>query len=198
MSQTRPYHHGNLRAALLDAAEQSIAERGVDELSLRGLARAVGVSHGAPAAHFADRQALLDALAERGFERLAKGVRSAAEGSAPHLDARLRAVAAAYVAFAAANPALLELMYAGKPHPELPGRQDAANRVYAVVLGLVNDGISSGTLAPRQPQYYTLPLFATVRGIAALLTSGVISQDGIDQLIADATEIFLRGAAVRD
>ena len=63
----RPYHHGNLRSALLAAAERTVRERGVQELSLRELAREVGVSHGAPRRHFPDRQALLDALAESGI-----------------------------------------------------------------------------------------------------------------------------------
>ena len=68
--RARPYHHGNLRTALLAAAQQTVRERGVAALSLRELAREVGVSHGAPRRHFPDRQALLDALAEDGFERL--------------------------------------------------------------------------------------------------------------------------------
>ena len=92
----RPYHHGNLRQALLDAAERTVRERGVEALSLRELAREVGVSHGAPRRHFPDRQALLDAHDEAvvsavaAFERLARPpcidgpsplpIRGAAEG----------------------------------------------------------------------------------------------------------------------
>src|SRR3954469_7536348 len=76
---TRPYHHGNLRPALLEAAERALA-RG-DELSLRSLAREVGVSHAAPRRHFADKQALLDALAEDGFERLGSEMRDAIAGA---------------------------------------------------------------------------------------------------------------------
>jgi AcrR family transcriptional regulator len=75
MTAACPYHHGNLRAALLDAAECSVEEQGAEQLSLRELARAVGVSHAAPRSHFPDRQALLDALAERGFDRLAAAMR---------------------------------------------------------------------------------------------------------------------------
>lgn len=62
----RPFHHGNLRAVLLDEAGAVVRESGVGGLSLRDLARRAGVSHGAPRSHFVDRQALLDALAERG------------------------------------------------------------------------------------------------------------------------------------
>src|SRR5918995_4141085 len=66
----RPYHHGSLRPALLTAAERALARGG--DLSLRGLAREIGVSHAAPRRHFPDKQALLDALAQDGFERLGR------------------------------------------------------------------------------------------------------------------------------
>src|SRR5471032_545129 len=110
----RPYHHGNLRTALLEEAERTVRERGVQELSLRELARAVGVSHGAPRRHFPDRQALLDALAEAGFARLGAELSSAMEGAGEDFQARLRATAAAYISFATSDAALLELMFAGK------------------------------------------------------------------------------------
>ena len=77
----RPYHHGNLRTALLEAAERTLRERGVQALSLRELAREVGVSHGAPRRHFPDRQALLDALARAGFERLGRRAARARRGA---------------------------------------------------------------------------------------------------------------------
>ncbi|MGW3141017.1 TetR/AcrR family transcriptional regulator, partial [Streptomyces sp. NPDC001139] len=69
-SRTRRYHHGDLRAALLARAEQTLRERGPGDLSLRELARDLGVSHAAPSRHFKDKQTLLDALAQTGFERL--------------------------------------------------------------------------------------------------------------------------------
>src|ERR1700732_2252376 len=90
----RPYHHGNLRTALLVAAERTVRERGAQNLSLRELAREVGVSHGAPRRHFPDRQALLDALADAGFARLGADLRSAADGAGEDFQARLRATAA--------------------------------------------------------------------------------------------------------
>ena len=65
----RPYHHGNLREALLEAAEKALETDGAKSISLRELSRELGVSHTSPRRHFADKQALLDALALRGFER---------------------------------------------------------------------------------------------------------------------------------
>src|SRR5918998_6710951 len=74
----RPYHHGSLRRALLERAEEALADGGSQRLSLRELARDIGVSHAAPRRHFADKQALLDALALDGFERLGDALRAAA------------------------------------------------------------------------------------------------------------------------
>jgi AcrR family transcriptional regulator len=195
MSRARSYHHGNLRAVLLDAAERSIGELGVEQLSLRELARAAGVSHAAPRAHFPDRQALLDALAERGFERLAAGMREAASESGPRFEARLRAIGAAYVAFSAGNPALLDLMYANKPRSDAAGLQAAMADVLSVVLGLVADGIAAGVLAVGDPERYALLLFATIRGIAALVINGIVGPDTIDELLDDAGTTFIRGSA---
>src|SRR5665811_739439 len=97
---TRPYHHGNLRTALLAQAEHTVRERGVSELSLRELAREVGVSHAAPRRHFPDRQALLDALAVAGFDRLGTELRAALESAGESFQDRLQATAAAYIQFA--------------------------------------------------------------------------------------------------
>ena len=84
------YQRGNLRDVLLDQAEIVVKQRGVDQLSLRELAREAGVSHGAPRSHFIDRKALLDAIAERGFIRLADGMREGADAAPESHEAALR------------------------------------------------------------------------------------------------------------
>ena len=93
VTSPRPYHHGNLRSALLQQAAQTIDERGIQALTLRELARDVGVSHAAPRRHFPDRQALLDAIAEDGFERLGAELADAVDQAGPRFDARLHALA---------------------------------------------------------------------------------------------------------
>jgi AcrR family transcriptional regulator len=190
----RPYHHGNLRSALLDAAERTVRERGVQELSLRELAREVGVSHGAPRRHFADRQALLDALAESGFERLGSELRAAAAEAGDAFETRLRATAAAYVRFATRDPALLELMFAAKHSEQLPQLEDAMNRAFSVMLELIVQGQAEDLLEAGEPERVGLVLFSTIQGIAALITAGVVSADQLDELTADAIGYFLRGS----
>src|SRR5258708_30328136 len=133
----RPYHDGNWRPALPAQAERTVRERGVQDLSLRELARDVGVSHGAPRRHFPDRQALLDALAEAGFDRLGAELRSAVDGAGEDFQVRLRATAAAYVRFATRDAALLELMFAGKHREEAGALREAGDRAFAVILELI-------------------------------------------------------------
>jgi AcrR family transcriptional regulator len=188
----RPYHHGNLRAALLAQAERTVRERGVQDLSLRELARDAGVSHGAPRRHFADRQALLDALAEAGFERLGAELRSAFYAAGDDFEARLRATAAAYVRFATRDAALLELMFAGKHREQ--SLQEAAERAFSVILELIEQGQAEGALDAGEAERVGLVLFATVQGIAALVTSGMVPAERLDELVADATTHFLRGS----
>jgi AcrR family transcriptional regulator len=189
----RPYHHGNLRAALLAQAEQTLREHGLEGLSLRELARQTGVSHAAPRRHFADRQSLLDALAESGFARLGAELRTAHENAGEAYEVRLRATATAYVRFAITDAALLELMFAGK-HRQQPGAlSEAADRAFSVILDLIREGQAGGVLEPGEPERIGLLLFATMQGIAALVTAGIVGPEDLDSLVADATRRFLHG-----
>jgi AcrR family transcriptional regulator len=190
----RPYHHGNLRAALLTQAERTVRERGAQDLSLRELAREVGVSHGAPRRHFPDRQALLDALAEAGFARLGAELQTAADGAGDDFQARLRATAGAYVRFATRDAALLELMFAGKDREQSGTLHDAADRAFSVMLELIEQGQADGALESGQPDRVGLVLFATIQGIAALVNGGMVDAEQLDELVADAIANFLRGS----
>ena len=191
----RPFHHGNLRAVLLDQAEAVLRERGIDALSLRELARAAGVSHGAPRSHFIDRGALLDALAERGFGRLADAIREAA-ARVPGDHARaLRAAAAAYVSFAVREPALVDLMFAAKVDRPSEAVQRAAERLFATMADLMSAGVAAGAYDAREVGRLTLVLSATVQGIASLVVSRRITAAQSEALIDDAITLFLTGAA---
>jgi AcrR family transcriptional regulator len=195
MARSRPYHHGNLRDALLDAAEQSIENLGVEQLSLRELARTVGVSHAAPRTHFPERQALLEALAKRGFDRLDAQLRAGYQASEPRFDARLRATMTAYLDFATRSPALLDLMFALKPRSNAAALQASAADALSAVPRLIEEGMTAGVLAPADPDRYMFQLSATIRGIVGLVTNDLINPDAIDMLIADATTTFIRGNA---
>ena len=163
----RSYHHGNLRAALLVRAEQTLAEGG--EISLRELARQVGVSHGAPRRHFLDKQELLDALALDGFQRLGTQLAAALAGEEP-----LRAWARTYVAFATEHAALLDLMFTGK-HAS-PALGAASDRCFAPALALF-ESERTGMVA-----------LATLHGLATLVNRGVLRAQDLDELLDEAVE----------
>ncbi|MDX6740633.1 TetR/AcrR family transcriptional regulator [Actinocorallia sp. A-T 12471] len=188
---SRPFHHGNLRAVLLDEATAVLREHGADALSLRDLARRAGVSHGAPRSHFVDRRALLDALAERGFLRLAETIRKAAESTPDDFARSLHAAGSAYVAFAAAEPALLDLMFAAKVDSPSETVHAAAAQLFLVMSDIMATGVAAGVVAAHEADRLALLLSATVQGIAGLVTSRRITVAQSEPLIADAIALFL-------
>jgi AcrR family transcriptional regulator len=190
----RPYHHGNLRSALLAQAQRTVRERGVAELSLRELAREIGVSHAAPRRHFPDRRALLDALAVAGFDRLGAELRAAMQSASVRFPDRLQATAAAYIHFAVEDAELLDLMLTGKHRESAQPLVDAADRAFAVLFELIVQGQAEGALEAGDPERVGLVLFATVQGLATLVTSSMVAADQLDWLLPEAIENFLRGS----
>jgi AcrR family transcriptional regulator len=186
----RPFHHGNLRAVLLDEAVGVLRESGVDGLSLRDLARRAGVSHGAPRSHFVDRQALLDALATSGFERLTAAVRRALAGSGPDLAARFRAVAHAYVDFAIDDAALMELMFQAKGSSGAEAAAESAGALFTVLDGAMGPRPDAGVDEASRTAFGML-FAATMQGIAVLVASRRIARADADGLIDVATEMML-------
>lgn len=192
------YHHGRLREALLEAAERTVREQGPDQLSLRELAREVGVSHAAPRRHFADRQALLDALAVVGFERLHAALR---DGPAADPDggfaARLEAAVQTCLRFATRDAALLELMFAGKHRPGADDVRVAAERTFGLLDQLIHEGERTGDLEAGSATDVGTVLFATLLGLAALANTGMTTQEEMERLTERAMALILRGARPR-
>jgi AcrR family transcriptional regulator len=187
----RPFHHGNLRAVLLEQAEAMLRADGIDGLSLRELARQAGVSHGAPRSHFIDRQALLDALAERGFTRLTEDVRSAlaARGS---LHARFVRVARAYVDFAVEDAALMELMFQAKTGAAAGPVRDASLRLFQVLdEAMVDPADAAADPDGDARERFKLLFAATMQGIAALVAARRISREQGDVLVREAMDAML-------
>lgn len=156
----KPYHHGDLRAALLAAGEVELAEKGVEGFSLRSVAKRAGVSHAAPAHHFGDTNGLLTALAAEGFTRFQDTLDAREAGAS---DPREKAVRAGlgYLDFALSRPALFRLIFSSaRPDFASPDLTEASDRAYHHVVGLVK------TLGGGEMD--VLALWATSHGIADL------------------------------
>ncbi|WP_067490812.1 TetR/AcrR family transcriptional regulator [Actinomadura hibisca] len=158
-----PYHHGNLRPVLLDAAAAAIEQQGPAALSLRDLARRAGVSHAAPAHHFGDKTGLLTALATQGYELLA----DALEAAGPDiLDTGV-----AYVRFAVGHRAHFEVMF----QPGLYKQDDAE-----VTAAQTRAGRALHTALAATPEaegeHANLAAWSIVHGFAALWISGALPE----------------------
>jgi AcrR family transcriptional regulator len=194
----RPYHHGNLREALLAAGERALETTGAANLSLRELAREVGVSHAAPRRHFADRQALLDALALNGFAQLGARLDEALRDAGGAFRPRILALARAYVAFATTRPALIELMFASKHQAGAPPElAQAADRAFAAALQVVADGQASGAVVPGDPERLAKVAFALLQGLVAIANNDMLDGQPLDALRDEAVERLLLGLAPR-
>ena len=162
------YHHGDLRAALLSAARTLLDEGGVPAVSLREVARRAGVTPAACYRHFADKEALLTALAVQGFEEFAQALRSACEGTAePFAEMGI-----AYVAFAVQRPGMFRLMFG----PAVADRSRSTELMAAIggATRLFDSGVkSSRHVAPEDP-VGGLRAWATVHGLATLAIDGML------------------------
>jgi AcrR family transcriptional regulator len=187
---TRPFHHGNLRAVLLEQAEVMLRDGGVDEVSLRELARQAGVSHGAPRSHFIDRQALLDALAVQGFDRLTHRV-IAASATRDALTERFLDVGRAYVDFAIEDAALMELMFAAKLSSRAGPVQEAAARLFDALSRMLSDESSGDPADEDARTRFKLLFAATMQGTASLVVAQRISREQGAVLVDDAIGLLL-------
>jgi AcrR family transcriptional regulator len=164
------YHHGDLRNALVDAALRLLETRSASELSLRSVARLVGVSPNAPYRHFESKDALLASVAEEGFRRLA-AVTAAAEGSPRK---RLARMGAAYVRFATENPRLYGLMFG----PVLSGWERYEGLVAAgdASFAVVVEAVAAATdTDPKRASRDAILAWSAVHGYAMLAIDGHLS-----------------------
>ncbi|WP_424810776.1 TetR/AcrR family transcriptional regulator [Roseococcus sp. YIM B11640] len=166
----KPYHHGDLRAALIEAGETLLDAGGDGAVSLREAARMAGVSATAAYRHFADKDALLAALAVRGFRAFGQALGEAAAGTKGN---PLYAQGRAYVRFALARPGRFRLMFGpllarAEAHPEL---RDTSHHAFDALLAVAGDRDEA------------LRRWAMVHGLAHLLLDGAIQEENVDALL---------------
>lgn len=170
-ARQRSYHHGNLRAELLDSALEQLETAGADALSLRALARGVGVSQTAPYRHFNDKGDLLAALAAVGYRRLLNNLRQAAEDTGDCPEEQLHALANSYVAYAGHYPQMFKLMFgpAVQPAEAYPELREASRDTFQQVQSILQHGIERGTFRELDLAYLTNAAWAGIHGLATLL-----------------------------
>lgn len=185
MRQPKPYHHGNLREALLNAALRLISEVGPTAFTLREVARRAGVSHNAPYRHFRDRDELMAAVSTQGYEELTRALREAGEQESGPL-ARLQGAGLAYVKFALRRPEHFTVMFdapASKPSEKLcfnpskmrikyPQVAEAAEQSFRALMDYVAACQQEGVLPAGDTKQLALLMWSIVHGIAKLAITG--------------------------
>jgi AcrR family transcriptional regulator len=194
----RPYHHGNLRQALLQAAEIALEARGVNGISLRELSREVGVSHTSPRRHFADKQALLDELAQSGFQRFEAVLAAAAKKRARNFAARLTNFAQNSVEFALKHPALWVLMLEAKHRPGAPRELlEASDAAFSNGPALIKEGQALGEIVPGDPARLSVTLSAALQGLISISTEGKFKGVSLEALVPGIVKHILLGLRPR-
>ena len=198
------YHHGALRQAMIAAAEEVLAERGLGGFTLRECARRAGVSPAAPAHHFGNLTGLLTAIATLGFDDLSTAMEAAVAAAQAERRSRLAAIARAYVETALANPGRFRVVFGQREMDRQdPAFRTAAARAFGILVREVR--LSRGLAPPRSPEEKpaaealsadlpeVLLAWSAVHGFSTLLIDGAL-----DFLAAeDSRQAFLDKHAAR-
>ena len=192
---------GSLRDTLVDAAVALIARKGPQGFSLREVARRARVSEAAPYWHFADREALLAAVAERGFVEMAKQMMEIWSRPAAPAE-RFRALGVGYVHFALAHPSYLRVMF-GSEVPDKavhPALEEAAARTFGILVQAITECQAADQVRGGDARTLAVAAWSIVHGLAALLVDGKLkdhagSPAAAEQLAHTVTDLFMQGMA---
>ena len=189
VSENKPYHHGDLRRALLDAAEKVLERDGPGGLSLRAVAREAGVSPAAPYHHFKDKEELMLAVGKAGFTKL-NVVLAAAATDHPDLGERLSDIGLAYVEFAQDHPATYRVMYdCARRVDAMPDSEEHDKSGFAMVKDAITEA-AGGQLSEVDAHLAAIAAWCAVHGLAEM--SGFAEFQTLKAELGGEKE-FLRG-----
>lgn len=196
----KPYHHGDLRNALITAAIELLREKGANVISLREVAKKTGVSHAAPYRHFRDKTALLTAIAQAGFQLLATRLTEVTLHYVSDPQQQLIEAGNAYVELAVENPEISQLMF-GSFIDARELEEDSAD-AFQVLVNIIDNGKRAGLYRHRDSEELAVAVWSMIHGLAVLITTGQIRQtasspEQVRKLSVMVETLLLKGMLVK-
>jgi AcrR family transcriptional regulator len=192
MPRKKAYHHGDLKNALIAAGADILSKEGVSALSLRKVAQKAGVSHAAPYAHFADKQALIAAISTEGYKKLYEQIALVAEKY--RLDPLRRFIEAswAYVQFALDEPDQFKVTLSGmiEKEQDYPAFVETARQTFALVIEITEQCQQAGLLRAGAPDLMAVSVWALIHGFVTLLMEHQISHTVLDRYTVREMFVF--------
>jgi AcrR family transcriptional regulator len=192
MPRKKAYHHGDLKNALIAAGADILSKEGVSALSLRKVAQKAGVSHAAPYAHFADKQALIAAISTEGYKKLYEQIALVAEKYRSDPLRRFIEASWAYVQFALDEPDQFKVTLSGmiEKEQDYPAFVETARQTFALVIEITEQCQQAGLLRAGAPDLMAVSVWALIHGFVTLLMEHQISHTVLDRYTVREMFVF--------
>jgi AcrR family transcriptional regulator len=189
----RKYHHGDLKNALIQAGIGILSEQGLHALSLRKVAQRAGVSHSAPYAHFADKQALIAAISTEGYRQLYECLAVAVAQYRHDPQRQLIEASWAYIQFALREPAHFKITLSSvvDKEQEYPAFLAMTHQAFGLLLEVTQACQQAGILKPGPSEQMAVSVWSTVHGLTSLILEGQLSSSLADPLTSREMLIFV-------
>jgi AcrR family transcriptional regulator len=194
MKSKRPYHHGNLKQALLNAALDLIRTKGAEAFTLREAARLAGVSHSASYRHFRDKNDLLAAVATEGYNRLTQEMVTAIEPGKTASE-RFRLTACGFIQFALRNPDHFKVIFDAPQRYQYPETNEAGERAFGTLIQRIEECQAAGILQQGNSRMLALMFLAVAIGVAKLAITGRLPFSKTDDVVT--FDAMVKGALTR-
>lgn len=196
--KTAPYHHGNLKEALIETALLMVDQEGLESVTLRELSLRLGTSRSAVYRHFASKEALIQGVIEKGYERLDLLFTPIFQDRARSVAERFEMMGRAYLDFAIEHPNLYRLLFGEKYRREREEicdykDENRSTGLYALV-GLLLEAQEAGIIARENPMVQAATVWASIHGLASLLIDGhLLMRDNLEEIYRYSQAMLLKG-----
>ncbi len=194
------YHHGDLKNSLVEAGLELLRHQDASGISLRAVAKEIGVSHTAPYRHFKSKHSLLAAISQRGFEILTENTRQAVDKEPNDARQQLMLSGQAYVDMAVEHPKLLHLMFGGALSLRDCSTEycQIAQNSFLSLTHILENGVSTGVFKDKSSTEMSVVVWSLLHGLAMLISAGqldneITSQKRIRELSGLAVDTLLNG-----